>query len=147
MWPGRSGLARLAPEGLPGRDIIKVLNSDTPEEDSYVVVFDEYGPNRMIREGHWKYVHRYADGPVELYDLDSDPGEERNLANEPDKAAIIARLLDRLHGWFARYGTAEMDGSRLPVMGGGQIDRVEGKGVDGAIFVDHQRRLSADTHH
>jgi hypothetical protein len=34
-----------------------------------------------------------------------------------------------------------MDGSRLPVMGGGQIDRVGGQGVDGAIFVDHQDHL------
>lgn len=141
-----AGLSDRTPVGLPGRDIGKVLNSDAPEEDGYIVVFDEYGPNRMIREGRWKYIHRYAEGPVELYDLDSDPGEERNLAAEPDKAALVMHLLDRLDGWFTRYGTANMDGSRLPVMGGGQIDKVGGEGVGGAIFVDHKERLHAGTH-
>lgn len=136
-----AGLGDQIPAGLPGRDIGAVLASDAPEEDAYVVVFDEYGPNRMIREGRWKYIHRYAGGSCELYDLAADPGEERNLAADPDRAAVVAALLARMNEWFARYGTDRMDGSRLPVMGGGQIDRVGGQGVGGAIFVDHQDRL------
>lgn len=140
-----AGIGDRTPEGLPGRDIGKVLTSNAPEEGGYVVVFDEYGPNRMIREGRWKYIHRYIEGTVELYDLDNDPTEECNLASDPDKAGIITHLLERLRIWFEYYGTIEMDGSKLPVMGGGQIDKVGGDGVDGAIFVDHQDRLHHHT--
>ncbi|MEE3662462.1 sulfatase-like hydrolase/transferase [Brenneria sp. g21c3] len=133
-------LEHLIPEGLPGRDISQVLKADAPEEAGYVVVFDEYGPNRMIRAGRWKYIHRYAGG-CELYDLENDPAEARNLVAEPDKSTIIADLFDRLQAWFARFGTTAMDGAIQPVMGGGQIDRVGGEGVDGAIFVDHRDKL------
>lgn len=132
-----AGLGQRTPAGLPGRDISAVLNADAPEEAHYVVVFDEYGPNRMIREGRWKYIHRYG-GRCELYDLENDPGEESNLIDDADQRAIIARLRARLEAWFAQFGTPEMDGAGLPVMGGGQIDRLGGAGVDGAIFVDHQ---------
>lgn len=135
------GLEAMTPAGLPGRDIGAVLTSDSPEEDGYVVVFDEYGPNRMIREGRWKYIHRHAEGPIELYDLAEDPGEERNLAGDRDRAGVVTHLRERLQAWFARYGTPAMDGARLPVMGGGQIDTVGGPGVGGAIFVDHQDQL------
>ena len=44
------------------------MSDDTP-----VFVLDEYGPTRMIRTHRWKYVHRYPDGPNELYDLANDP--------------------------------------------------------------------------
>ena len=54
-YPGRSFLAALKGEEDPGRD--------------NVVIYDEYGTTRMIRTAEWKYVHRYPDGPNELYDL------------------------------------------------------------------------------
>ena len=43
---------------------------------------DEYGPNRMIRGRRFKYVARYPYGPNELYDLETDPGETKNLLKE-----------------------------------------------------------------
>jgi arylsulfatase A len=37
-------------------------------------------------------------GPLELYDLEADPGETRDLASRhPDVAARLARLLDEAH--------------------------------------------------
>ena len=45
-------------------------------------------PVCMIRRGPWKYIHCAYDPPV-LYNLDEDPGEMVNLANEPGHAEIV----------------------------------------------------------
>lgn len=139
VMPTLLGLAGVAcPAGLPGRDLGAVLRAEAPEEDGYVVVFDEYGPNRMIREGQWKLVERYWLGERELYNLAEDPGERRNLAGCAAHAAVVARLQARMAAWFARHGTAARDGAGLKVVGGGQIDLLE---ADGPVFVDHADRL------
>ena len=53
---------------------------------------------RMIRTDRWKYAH-YADDLPELYDLQSDPWEQRNLSGRADTAAVEcsmrASLLER----------------------------------------------------
>ncbi|MCX5399254.1 sulfatase-like hydrolase/transferase [Streptomyces sp. NBC_00102] len=85
-----------------------------------VVVYDEYGPVRMIRTRDRKYVHRYPHGPHEFYDLVADPGEERNLAGDPSRAEERIALAARLDAWFARYVDPAQDGARLPVTGSGQ---------------------------
>jgi arylsulfatase A-like enzyme len=52
-------------------------------------------PFRMIREGRYKYISRYGDR-VELYDLESDPGENINLADrETTIAEALGQKLDR----------------------------------------------------
>ena len=37
--------------------------------------------------------------PEELYDLEADPDEVRNLADEPDHAALLAELRTRMEHW------------------------------------------------
>lgn len=44
-------------------------------------------PVFMIRRGKWKYLHCDAD-PAQLYDLESDPGERTNLAQDPAYFAV-----------------------------------------------------------
>lgn len=53
-----------------------------------------WSPLRTIRSGTWKYI---AAPQPELYDLASDPGEERNVvAAQAGKAAELARLVDAI---------------------------------------------------
>ena len=64
-------------------------------------------PSSMIRNGPWKLIHYFEDGRDELYNLDSDPGELRDVAaGHPDKAA---ELRQRLDAWLV-----EVD-AKLPV--------------------------------
>jgi choline-sulfatase len=43
----------------------------------------------MIRKGRFKYVY-YAGMPPQLFDLDADPQEDRDLAREPGYAGLVA---------------------------------------------------------
>jgi len=109
---------------LPGRSFAPLLRSQPVEESPPVVVMDEYGPVRMIRDMEWKYVHRYPYGPNELYDLGRDPQEENNLAEERKHRALLEEMRARLQEWFLRYAEAERNGATLPVTGKGQVDWV-----------------------
>jgi arylsulfatase A-like enzyme len=120
----------------PGRSFASALTGGDPGQGHPVVVFDEYGPVRMLRTPDWKYVHRYPDGPHELYHLAEDPGEENNLAGESAQADHIRDLREQLTDWFQNYRDPAMDGANLPVTGGGQID-VVAKGAGAFRDRDH----------
>ncbi|HLR28619.1 MAG TPA: sulfatase-like hydrolase/transferase [Ruania sp.] len=107
-----------------------------------VVVYDEYGPVRMIRTGRWKYIHRYPYGPHELYDLDADPAERHNLAAELEHATRCRDLAGRLQEWFLRHHRESYDGAALPVTGAGQVDLLTPRTAPGAFrSADYFRSL------
>lgn len=85
-----------------------------------VVVYDEYGPVRMIRTQEFKYVHRYPHGPHEFYNLVADPGERVNLMHDAVPHPALSGLRSQLADWFARHRVPEFDGAALPVAGAGQ---------------------------
>ncbi|HBQ64025.1 MAG TPA: sulfatase [Clostridiales bacterium] len=116
-----AGLADPEAEKLPGRSFLSVLQGEAEQVRGEVVVFDEYGPVRMIRTREWKYVHRYPFGPHELYDLVQDPGERENLIGRGDQAELAAGLRERLDRWFIRYVDPALDGLREEVTGKGQL--------------------------
>ena len=112
---------------LPGRSFAPMLRGLALGERSPLVVYDEYGPVRMIRGQRWKYVHRYPYGPHEFYDLRDDPGEAHNLlAGGAPISESIANLASefkaQLDDWFTRYADPRLDGIREGVYGKGQLD-------------------------
>jgi arylsulfatase A-like enzyme len=123
---------------IPGRSFAGYLRGEEVDQNGFVVVYDEYGPARMIRTREWKYIHRYPYGPHELYDLINDPGERVNLLlderqftlSKIDRDRLVESFRYQLERWFDRYVTLELDGTRQPVTGRGQIERVgeQGKG-------------------
>ena len=55
---------------------------------------------RMIRTPHWKLVRHYqSDGLDELYDLQNDPGETRNLYDNEKHRAVRDDLQGKLAAW------------------------------------------------
>ncbi len=124
------GLDNPVASALPGRSFAPLLRGEALPPRDHVVVFDEYGPVRMIRTREWKYVHRYPYGPHELYDLVGDPHETRNLSDDPAQAERIVEMKRQLEDWFARYADPTRDGTKEPVTGKGQVDLpgIAGKG-------------------
>lgn len=113
------------PENLPGKSFANVLLTGE-NKDNHIVIFDEYGNSRMIRNREWKYIHRYPYGPHELYHLITDPGEKENLIeqlNNPVYREIRENLLSELQKWYLTYADPAVDGSREAVTGFGQLRR------------------------
>lgn len=108
---------------LPGSSFLPYLIGDRKqmkERRKNIVIYDEYGPVRMIRTKEWKYIHRYPYGPHELYDLIADPAEEDNLINDESRSDIVTLMKKGLEEWFVKYVDPEIDGIREPVKGAGQ---------------------------
>lgn len=126
-----AGIDRALPEDLPGKSFADIFAGNTSAE-GWVVVYDEYGPTRMIRTKEWKYICRYPYGPDELYHLESDPEENKNLINDPEYAALVNSLYMQLTEWFYTYGDPAMDGAKEAVTGYGQLCRP-------GIFADRRK--------
>ncbi|MBD7969195.1 sulfatase-like hydrolase/transferase [Paenibacillus gallinarum] len=123
---------------LPGKSFNSLLegeNNSTSVND-HIVIFDEYGPVRMIRTREWKYVHRYPYGPHELYDLVNDPNERNNLIDDPVTEQKRIRMKAHLESWFVRYVDPAMDGVREPVTGYGQVQLAGVKGEGQQVYSD-----------
>ena len=95
---------------LPGRSFAPALLGQPFEGRESVVIYDEYVSVRMARTREWKYVHRYPDGPHELFYLVDDPDERANLASEPAHAQRVERMKAMMEGWFDRYVDPRRDG-------------------------------------
>ena len=121
------GLDDYESDELPGRSFARILKGDSMGANRPVIVLDEYGPTRMIRDDSMKYVHRYPDGPNEFYDLEADPGETSNEIDNPAFQRSIERMRADLEEWFGRFTEPERDGSKQAVMGRGQLDVVGGE--------------------
>lgn len=80
--------------------------------------FGEYGDLRMIRTPQHKFVKRYPHGPHDLFDLEADPGETRNLAGLPDYAELQEELERALEEWYQAYEDPMKSGlnvKKLPI--------------------------------
>lgn len=117
------GIGQPENDQLPGKSFVNALQGYNENDREKVVVFDEYGPVRMIRTKEWKYIHRYPYGPHELYDLVHDPEETVDKIKDDTKQDIVRDLRTQLDDWFVRFVDPKVDGVRQPVTGSGQRSR------------------------
>lgn len=96
--PTLAGLAGLRGAAMDGVNLAAPRKRDA--------VFLEYyakqkwvNPIRTIRTHRWKY-NAYQSGNRELYDLQSDPAETRDLAKDPARANLRDELAARLDRWW-----------------------------------------------
>ena len=57
-------------------------------------------PGSVMRSGRWKLHEYFEDGAIELYDLESDPGERSNLTSE--RPEVASKLHQKLIAWRNR---------------------------------------------
>ena len=78
------------PDGLEGHSLMPQLK-DAKAERPWPAITTHNQGNHGIRTDHWRYI-RYADGSEELYDMQADPNEWHNLADEAKHAKVKADL-------------------------------------------------------
>jgi arylsulfatase A-like enzyme len=95
------GIARPAQQQLDGESFADVLRGTGElRRGAYFTWFPHVDPGAAVRQGDWKLIRRFAPTPehpsgFELFDLKSDLGETRNLADAmPEKVAALDRLID-----------------------------------------------------
>lgn len=69
------------PEGLDGLSMTRALRGEPqPTHDHLYWEFHERGFQQAVRMGPWKALRLQKGAPLELYHLEQDPGERRNVA-------------------------------------------------------------------
>ncbi|MHC4559340.1 MAG: arylsulfatase [Planctomycetota bacterium] len=86
-----------APEGLDGISMLGTLLGKNQKKHEFLYwEFHEQGKRQAVRIGDWKGVRlnvaKNPDGPIELYNLKTDIGEEHNIA---EKHLEIAAKIER----------------------------------------------------
>jgi len=108
MFPTLADLSGAAiPRGLDGMSMRRALRGvRQPTHDFFYWEFHERGFQQAVRMGPWKAVRLAKDRALELYNLDTDPREARDVA--ASQPAIVAKIETYLK-------TARTDSENWPV--------------------------------
>ena len=110
-WDLFPTLAELAgsrvPAGLDGRSMTRALRGQPqPAHEFLYWEFHERGFQQAVRMGRWKAVRLHKGAALELYNLDSDPGERQDVARA--NPAIVKQIETYL-------ATARTESARWPI--------------------------------
>jgi arylsulfatase A-like enzyme len=113
FWDILPTMAELTGQPVPaqsdGISILPTLQGQTERQKNHDYLYWEFSTagigirRAAIRQGNWKGVHVYHKGkktpqPLELFDLATDPGEEKNIAEEHrDIVARLEQLMKQAH--------------------------------------------------
>ncbi|CAG7609727.1 Choline-sulfatase [Paenibacillus solanacearum] len=95
---------------MTGRSLLPILRNDKPQ-DWRDALFTQsngnelYGIQRSVMTREWKYVYNGFDYD-ELYDLQADPGETRNVINDPANSEVVKTLSQRI--WQFAFETGDV---------------------------------------
>lgn len=84
------------PENLDGISMAPVLSGKADQQkkhDHLYWEFHEQGGRQAVRKGKWKAVRNGWKNPIELYNLEDDLGEEKNLASQHKDIVMMMETL------------------------------------------------------
>jgi arylsulfatase A-like enzyme len=111
IFPTLLEMAGLPTRGdLEGHSLVPQLK-DAEAPRPWPAITTHNHDNHGIRTQRWRYI-RYADGSEELYDMQADPNEWKNLAADP-QLADVKRELAR---WLPQVNLKPAPGSRHRIL-------------------------------
>ncbi|MBT3483119.1 MAG: sulfatase-like hydrolase/transferase, partial [Opitutales bacterium] len=119
---------------VDGKSINPLFTSEASER-SVISEYHAVASNNawyMVRKGTYKLIYYVGnDSPIQLYDIDNDPMEERDLANDPASANTRAMMEAELRSYLDPEETnkrAKADQAKLIASYGGR-EAVLGQGT------------------
>jgi arylsulfatase A-like enzyme len=91
------------PPSVMGTSFKPILQGQAEAAHPFVVGYFR-DQQRMIRTDRWKLIHYPHLGRWQLFDLQEDPGETRDLAGDPQRAEILQELQSMLARWQLENG-------------------------------------------
>jgi arylsulfatase A-like enzyme len=103
-----------APAKIDGVSLVSALTGDDKAQKPHPYLYWEFyeqGSAQAVRDGRWKGVCRPMGGAIELYDLQTDSGETKNVANShPEIIDRLQAIMNEAHVaspiWKAPAGTS-----------------------------------------
>ena len=102
------GLDEIDIANSPGQSYQAIL-ADPRASPERRAVYHEFMTARVIRTERWLYQKTFLVGEDTLYDLQSDPEQRHNLADDVEYADVVADLDARLADFFERYSDPRYD--------------------------------------
>lgn len=90
---------------LAGKSLLPVLFGNASEVNRGEPIFWERAGNRAVRDGKWKIVSTFPSYKWELYDIENDRGETKDLATVHPE--IVNKLSTSYNEWAERTGVVE----------------------------------------
>lgn len=92
---------------LVGKSLLPVLTGQTAEVQRGEPIFWERAGNRAVRKGKWKIVSTYPSYKWELYDIEADHGETKDLADT--RTDLVNELSADYFKWAEKNGVVDYD--------------------------------------
>jgi arylsulfatase A-like enzyme len=136
LWPTLLELVGAAPIDVPdSRSFTSVLRDPAGAAGDFTTAFAEYFGNRyyisyrVTWDGSWKYIHNGFDID-ELYNLDEDPWEMTNLAEDPAYHDDLVRMATLMWRFVTDTGDTALLNTQYPILrlapvGPGVLDTIE----------------------
>lgn len=125
VFPTLGDLAQVkGPMGSEGQSLVPVMKGTAKGvRDSVFLAYRQL--QRAVRDDRWKIIVYPQINKTQLFDLESDPHETKDLASDKDHAKTIQRLTGLLKNWQEKLGDkqpltsenplpAEFDFSKVP---------------------------------
>jgi len=91
------------PAGVEGSSLAPIWRGEKSQvRDSIFLPFRNI--QRAVRDERWKLIRYPQINYTQLFDLQNDPDETRNLADEPVHQVTVERLLGLMKRWQAKVG-------------------------------------------
>jgi arylsulfatase A len=100
------------PDDIDGISMLPTLLDDRSRQQQHEYLYWEYQGRQAVRMGRWKAVRHHIDGDIELYDLETDIGEQQNVAH--DHSTVITRISEIMRSARTESDLFPLDRERSP---------------------------------